>query len=326
MHFLSPENKAKLLLEEYNIKTAADLDLEELAGAEYLIVEEEDLSNHLGRISFGSEYGLIKIDSKIKEPGQKRFTLGHEMGHYFNERDALTGSRIKSGTGSEIKSGTGSRIKSGTGSLSKREGEAEGRTYKCTAATLLSNTGREGDANEFAAELLMHKPWFRDYVRNKKINFELIKDIAINFNVSLTAAAIRYASIGKYPAAVILSKNGKVAWSYISEYFPFKWIPKGYKVRKESAAYMPWTERIGDSFALTPPTPDKIGIRRAGSNPTPRERGEYKEMQTYADLIPAYVWFAEDNRCKADVYLYEQNVAMPKYNSVLTLLWESEFK
>ena len=263
MH-LTPTQRAERLLKDYCINSASELNLEELANSEYLIVEEEDLSNHLGRISFSSEYGLIKIDSKIKDVGQKRFTLAHEMGHYFNEKLKIQNSKF-------------------WGILNFRE----------NGNTLLSSEGREGDANTFAAELLMHKPWFSEFIKNKKINFELIKDIASEFNVSLTAAAIRYANIGKYPAAVIMSKEGYVSWSYKSDYFPFKWIPKGYKVRRESAAY--------DFFAGN-------------------------EMQTCEDLIPAYVWFAEDSKCREDVYLHEQNVAMPNYHSVLTLLWESEFK
>ena len=260
MH-LTPTQRAERLLKDYCINSASELNLEELANSEYLIVEEEDLSNHLGRISFSSEYGLIKIDSKIKDVGQKRFTLAHEMGHYFNER--------------EIRAN---------------------RFYKCTALDMYSFKSQmtyENEANEFASELLMHKPWFSDYIKNRKINFELIKDIAGSFNVSLTAAAIRYANIGKYPVAVILSKEGKVAWSFIGDYFPLKWLPRGYGVKKDSA--------VSDFF-------------------------NGKEMQTCADLVPAYGWFADDYKCRKDVYFYEQNVAMPNYHSVLTLLWESEFK
>ncbi|MFZ2322081.1 MAG: hypothetical protein WAV89_00135 [Ignavibacteriaceae bacterium] len=42
--------------------------------------------------------------------------------------------------------------------------------------------------------------------------------------------------------------------------------------------------------------------------------------------MQAKVWFPSDYKAREDVYLYEQNVAMPNYNAVLTLLWESEYK
>ena len=51
-----------------------------------------------------------------------------------------------------------------------------------------------------------------------------------------------------------------------------------------------------------------------------------KVTQECEDLMPAFTWFAEDYTCRKDVYLYEQNVPMKNYGSVLTLLWESEFK
>ena len=124
---------------------------------------------------------------------------------------------------------------------------------------------------------------------NRPVNMELMKEVAEILGVSLTAAAIRYAEIGQYPVAIIMSRNGKVEWSYINEYFPYKWIPAGYKLREESSAY--------DYF-------------------------NGKEVQTCDDLIPAYTWFSEDFKCPKDVYLCEQNIVMKNYKSVLTLLWQ----
>ena len=257
----TPAARAEKLIQEYGYSSPAELQLETLANAEGLIIEEDDLEGHLGRISFSNSYGLIKIDNKITGHGRKNFTLAHEMGHYFNER--------------EIRNSA---------------------FYKCSSLDIFSFKSPklyENDANEFAASMLMYKPWFSGFIRKKKINFDLLKEAASEFNVSLTAAAIRYTEIGTFPAAVILSSEGKVDWSCCSEYFPFKWIPRGYKVREESAAY--------DFF-------------------------NGKETQECEDLMPAFTWFAEDIKCREDVYLYEQNVPMKNYNSVLTLLWESEFR
>ncbi len=249
------------LLEKYCIKSPEQLNLEEIANAEHIIIEPANTKSHLGRIAFGEEFGLIKISRDITEPGQRNFVIAHEMGHYFNERELLKNKNYHN---------------CGIDDLS---------SFK-------SKKQAENKANDFAADLLMHKPWFSKFIVKRKINMELIKETAGHFNVSLTAAAIRYASIGKYPLAVIMSRDGKVVWNYINEYFPFKWIPNGYRVRKESAAY--------DFFAGN-------------------------EVQTCEDLMPAYVWFGEDNRCRKEVYLYEQNLVMKNYKSVLTLLWESEY-
>ena len=256
---MKPEEYAIKLIDDYCIKSPKNLNVEDIAAAENLFIKETPLNNFLGMINYKENYGLITINSNIKDPGQRKFTITHEMGHYFIERNKPEWLR------------------------------------GCKAEDLASYKSvkrNEENANIFAAELLMPRPWFNDFIIKRDINFELIKEIANHFSVSLSAAAYRYVNIGRYPTAVIFSKNGVVQWSAFHDYFPFKFIPKGYKVRKDSAAF--------DFFAG-------------------------KTMQTCHDLIPAKVWFAEDLKCRATTYLYEQNVAMPSYNAVLTLLWESEF-
>ncbi len=284
---MTPEIKAKAVLEDYRMVKREDFNLGDILDGECLILEEAELKNYLGRISFNSHYGLITIDRKIKEQGQKRFTLAHEVGHYFNEKDALTQPLPKG----EEKALTPTLSQGARGQIQK-----ENRVYNCTADDLFSfkvNRRREDNANMFAAELLMHRPWFTDFTAKREINFELIKEAAEYFNVSLTAAAIRYANISKHPVAIILSREGRKAWSYISDSFPYKWIEKGYKVRNESAAHYFF---------------------------------KGKETPTEANLIPAFAWFSGDVKCRKDVYIYEQNVVMKNYNSVLTLLWESEWR
>ena len=248
-----PEKKAVELIEKYCIDSPTKLNLEEIANAEYLIVEEIDTDAYLGKINFNEKSGLIKINRSIAEPGAKRFTLAHELGHFINER------------------------------------EKRFQKYACSFIDIYGKKIHENNANVFASELLMYKPWFGKFIKDRKVNMYLMKEIAEYFNVSLTAAALRYANIGKYPVAVILSRNSKVVWSYINEYFPYKWIPVGYNLREESYAY--------DYF-------------------------QGKEVQTCDDLIPAHTWFSEDFKCPKDVYLNEQNVVMPNYGSVLTLLWK----
>lgn len=262
---------ASQLINTYCIEHPGQLDVEELAFAENLVIKESESNNFYGRLIHNSNAGIISISKSITDYGSKRFTVAHEIGHYFNERnDKIT---ITSGNSNNHRN-----------------------LFRCREEDINSiNKIRrlELDANEFAAELLMHRPWFNDFIIKRRIDFELIKELAEYFSVSLSAASLRYINIGKYPAAVIYSKDGIVKWNAFHEYFPLKFISPGYKVREETA--------VSDFF-------------------------NGRTMQTCADLIPAYVWFAEDYKCKAGTYFYEQSVAMPGYNSVLTLLWESEFK
>ncbi|CUT00872.1 ImmA/IrrE family metallo-endopeptidase [Candidatus Chrysopegis kryptomonas] len=250
--------KARNLHEKYCISTPDDLvDIEKIANAEFLIVEEAELKDCLGVLVNSGDYGLIRISNKIKEPGQKRFVIAHEMGHFYNDRKFLR--------------------------------ECDEGDIIC-----LKSSQIEFDANEFAVEFLMREEWFKDFIFRKEINMELIKGIARNFGVSLSASAIRYAHLGNHPVAVILSKNGKVLWSVVNEFFPYKYIPRNYTVKPGSGAY---------------------GFFNGGN-------GEEKI------LINAEVWFMADKKFLngEDMILVEENLWMKNYNAVLTIVYEDKHK
>ena len=145
------------------------------------------------------------------------------------------------------------------------------------------------DANDFAAELLMPEEWFVNYSRGKKFEKKILEELAKYFNVSLSAAALRYAEVGTHPVAVIMSKDGVVKWSRINKYFPFYFLRTGSEVTPSSNAY---------------------------------EFYQGEKISNEADLILADAWFWEDRNYKKDYFLYEQNIPMYRYNAVLTLLWE----
>lgn len=245
--------KARLLLNKYSIEAPGELNLERLANAECLMIEEAELNNYLGMINFGDDYGIIKISRNIMEYGQKRFVIAHEMGHFYTQKC---------------------------------------NHKHCNSNDLLAyepDSGHEDDANEFAAELLMREEWFTEFTKRSRIDMELLKYTGEYFKVSLTAAAIRYAEIGNIPIAVILSKNGYVYGSRINPGFPFQFVPKGFKVNYHSNAY--------DFY---------------------QGRGLYTEP----DEILADAWFPEDFNYETGRLLKEQNIAMPNYNSVLTIISE----
>jgi Zn-dependent peptidase ImmA (M78 family) len=245
--------KARLLLDKYFIEGPAELNLERLANAENLIIEEAELNNYLGMINFGSGYGIIKISKDIREYGQKQFVIAHEMGHFYTQNC---------------------------------------NHKHCNSNDLLAykaDNGYENDANQFAAELLMREEWFTDFTTGRRFNLELLKDISEYFKVSMTAAAIRYAESGITPIAIILSKDAFVYASIINTNFPFQFVPKGFKVNEFSNAY--------DFY-------------------------HGREMSEEPDEILADAWFTEDFKYEPGKLLIEQNLAMPRYNSVLTIVYE----
>lgn len=257
---------AKLLLKKYCVTKPEELNLTKIANAEHIIVEEGRLETHQGRIVYANNHGLIKIRQDIREESQKRFVLAHELGHYFNEGVNLL-------NGKERKHLYGFR-----GCTNKDFNFYEG----------LRN--HEAEANIFASELLMPKEWFLEFTGRKSICVKLLQDVTKKFGVSLTAAAIKYAETGAFPTAVILSQNCEVKWTCINEYFPFKYIPKGYRVNSSSIAY--------EYFAGN-------------------------EINTEPDIVTPDAWFREDFEYarNPNILLYEQNIVMENYKTVLTILW-----
>ena len=253
--------KARELLKKYCIEKPEDIDIEAIANAEFLIIQEEELENYDGRINHVDGYGLITINKNIREKTQKKYTAAHEMGHFYIDE--------------------------------KRRRVCK----KYDISFFKTKSEIENEANVFAAELLMPEEWFVDNTGKITGSANCILEASERFRVSLSAAAIRYTQIGKTPAAVIMSHKGKVKWSSVNELFDFNYVPKGYPVNQYSAVY--------DFYA---------------------GKGCDKEVTE----VSAEAWFLEDynyqrvRKMGKESYLNEQNIAMPKYNSVLTILWEKE--
>ncbi len=112
------------LFEEYSIASPAELSLEKIAYGESLIIDEADLNGCIGKINFTKTTGLITVDKKNKLETQKRFTIAHEMGHFFNERDLI-----------------------------------ERKKYSCLNSDFFPNANnkREKDANEFLTREIKYK-------------------------------------------------------------------------------------------------------------------------------------------------------------------------
>jgi Zn-dependent peptidase ImmA (M78 family) len=257
---MEPEKLAKELLEKYQLcmPDKYKTDVEGIANAEGLIIYYTDIGESLGLLVYDDDAAFIKINNKIRESGMIRFTIAHELGHYIINKNRII---LKHG-------------------LKYHE------FYNYNP-----QTKEEMEANAFAAELLMPKRKFNKFTKDKKLNFNLIKEIAQTFDVTLSAAAIRYANIGRLPIAVILSRNQKIIWYFISEYFPFKQISKNLTLKYETGAH-------------------KI----------------FREKQTLDApiLIEAYYWFEDKilHRDKRNSMLWEDSFYLPYYYSVLTILWD----
>lgn len=135
-----------------------------------------------------------KVDS-----ARGRFTLAHELGHYFIDSHRL--GLIK--------------------------GLLEPHPSKINPA---QHVEIEQEANYFASCLLMPESVFQNEIYKYKLKFrgkfsiELIDVLKDKFHVSKSACAIRFAEIGNHPILIVYAFKDEIKWIISSEDFPFKYL------------------------------------------------------------------------------------------------------
>jgi len=155
------------------------LRLEDVAqhlGIEIREIRAETFDGALLRIR-GTSRAMIVLNRAISEPGRRRFTLAHEIGHFVLP-------------------------------------DQQELTSPCGPTVIGSWAGlapAERDANRFAADILIPRRLFLG-ISGKRPTLTLAKDIAARFGTSLTAAACRLAELTPERVAVVMSRAGASKW------------------------------------------------------------------------------------------------------------------
>lgn len=246
--------EAKKIIDHYGITKPAEINLEIISAGLGVFVEEKSIEGSEGRITHNGKNGFIVVNSNISYKPQKRFVVAHELGHF--------------------------------------KLHSETKLFNCNKEALFNwqqKNSIEGDANTFAAELIMPENIFRSFITKKIFSLDLIKETASAFETSITSTAFRYSDIGNHPIAIVFCKDWTVKWSNFNKDFPYKFIPNGVTVSNNSYSY--------DFFAKKP-VPS-----------TPEE-------------IPIDAWFTNSNNYQPNKVVFEQCFPFPDFNSILVLLWE----
>lgn len=168
----------------------------------------------------GFQGGLIAWDDKsegvilVNQAGsrqRKRFTIGHELGHFLNPWH--------------------------------KPRDDEG--FRCTSSDMRIAHPKTGDrrmqmeaeANEFAAELLMPRSHFQKDLRARAgLDVEHIVSMARKYDTSKEATARRYVELQDEVCAVVVVHRGKVLRTYRHRDFPFVNVKAGDPVPAASLA------------------------------------------------------------------------------------------
>ena len=141
-----------------------------------------------GGIIFDPAGTAIFYATNIKSLGFQRFTVGHELGHYFLE-----------GHPEEITKLSPMHV--------SRAGFTQG------------DVSIEVEADHFASGLLLPTTLVRRLLDRERIGLDGIDALAEQAQCSLTACAIRAAECGSYPMAIVVSKGQEVRYSFMSDSF-----------------------------------------------------------------------------------------------------------
>ena len=130
------------------------------------------------------EWGIVYNES-IRSPGRRNFTLAHELGHYLLHR------------------------------------QTNPNGLECTNRNMADwDEGRnkiEGEANTFASYLLMPLDDFREQIKGRVIDIDVMTDLADRYAVSLTAAILKWMTITDKRAMIVVGKEGFIDWAWSSE-------------------------------------------------------------------------------------------------------------
>lgn len=181
--------RGELKAQEHGFSTFP-VDPFKIAEAEDILVEAKDPEHEgvSGCIIFNDDGVGILYATHIRSEGFRRFTVAHELGHYFldgHPEEIMKTSRIH---------------------LSKA-GFTQGQSRI------------EIEADHFAAGLLMPSRLTRASLSRAPIGLAGVQHLANDAETSLTAAAIRTAECASYPVAVVVSRGGQVAYGFMSEGF-----------------------------------------------------------------------------------------------------------
>jgi hypothetical protein len=207
--FWQPELRATEVIEKLQI-SSLPVDPFAIADGEKIVVEK------MGSVSPGISGCLMKSGDTFgifysgwfPNEGFLRFTVAHELGHYFLD-------------------GHYEHIFS------------EGKVRHQSDSGFTSEDRYEREADTFAAGLLMPERLFEDACLRTKPGLETVERLAESCGTSLTATGIRYALLSPDPITVICSKGDRVQFAFMSQTLKDRrgltWIKKNMGLPKGTA-------------------------------------------------------------------------------------------
>lgn len=243
--------RAREVLAELQIASIGELDVELIAAHYGAVTTYRPLRNEQGHIIQRHMRAVITVAERWRDHPRAKWIVGHELGHFLLH-DGIDQYRA------------------------------------CTAGDLRDyrQSGREPEANRFAAELLMPELFFAPECDRNRPCLDDVRELAGSYGTSLMATARRLVEFSPERCAMAVSEGGRVLWARRSRTWRY-YIPGGHRLTSTSFA--------GDLHAsrAAPPRPQRVEARAWSSSE----------------------WIVDQD-------IYEHSMRLGSTGLVLTMLWE----
>lgn len=200
----SPLFWAQTLRKQSGLGDTCPADLDHLLTWCDIELAELPLSGFLGmHMCVEGNHGILIKEGQT--PGQRRFTIAHELGHFAIPHHSTPGVR---------------------------------ECLEDDLAGVRVSRPIEREANEFAAELLMPRAQFVRDTARKPVCFRSVKELAApnRYDVSVTACALRWVDVCSDSCALVCVEGGRIKWKWGGAGFKYALPPNGSTVPVESIA------------------------------------------------------------------------------------------
>jgi len=198
--------EARMLHVRLGIRAPEHIDPLEAARELGVDVVSGHLRDATARIFRVGARATIRVSDQIVQPGRRRFSIAHELGHFV--------------LGHEL----------------PREREITAFVSRACERRRTAEEDPEREADVFSTAYLTPEAMVRPYCEVSPVSLHCVRAIAARFRSSPVASALRFVELTSERCAVVYCERGEVKWAKHGATF-FGVIPKRMRLSPESIAY-----------------------------------------------------------------------------------------
>lgn len=211
---------ARRVRAEIGYSHPTELALETLAFMRGALVTRAPVTGARANLVRTHDRGIIGVAANLSS-GERRWAIAHELGHYEAHANV---SFLELCSGRDM-------------------------------VSAYTTSGREPEANAFAAELLLPEDLVRPRCDVAEVSWSPVRALADQFDVSITAAAMRFVSFTDERVCLVCARDGKVLFGPSprrdTKIQPFtecyEWFAKGaVEARPQTVSASAWIESAGE--------------------------------------------------------------------------------